>query len=173
MQNYLEGFAGFCPLCSQSVVGRVQEHACFVGSKRRLWILERELDVMIVTSGSGKRYETEVTGWTQRFVRGEEVYTKTMPDGAPVLLSRIEAGQKGVVVERRVDDKTLALPSVLAVPVKASEARGAPISKPKTKVQEIDLSSWSDELSKGASSFLEKKTKQNELRKKHVSKYNK
>lgn len=174
MQNYLEGFLGFCPLCSKPVVGRMQSHACFVVSKRRLWILEREMDMMVVTSGSGKKYETECTGWTRRFVRGDEVYTKTMADGTPVLLSRIEAGQRGVVMERHVEDKTLALPSAgpTVVPPKDTGVRGSSIiKKPTGKVKEVDLTSWADELSKGASRFAEKRTKQNELRRQHVAKY--
>jgi hypothetical protein len=138
-----------------------------VGSKRRLWILEKEMDTMIVTSGSGKKYETEVTGWVRRFVRGEEVYTKTMADGTPVLLSRIEAGQRGVVMERHVEDNTLALPS--AGPTSQTKQSNGTTGK----AREVDLTSWADELSKGVSRFAEKRAKQNELRRQHVAKYKK
>lgn len=121
---------------------------------------------------NGKTYETDLDGWTRRFVRGEEIYTKTVGDGAVALLHRIEAAQAGIVVEKRDTDRTTLLPSVLAQakPTVVQPLRLSPAPK---KAEVFDLSEWDvgTQVSKEAARMSALSARQEALRKKHVAKY--
>jgi hypothetical protein len=88
----------------------------------------------------GTTYETDVTRWSPRTVRGEQFFTKTLEPGVIAVITREYAAQYGVHVDRAVViDATLALPSVMggswtptyqAAPVPPVKSRRKP-AKPK------------------------------------------
>lgn len=175
VQNYLRGFFGFCIRCGIVLRG---DHLKTCkrgpnGEPRRLLITSWEATDVIVTV-NGKKYQTSNTGWTRRTVRGTDMFTKTVGDGAIAVLHRLEAAQAGVVMERDGLDATSALPSATSTVNYKPMHKPRPVpakAAPKPKV--LDLSEWDvgTQIQKEAARMSALADKREALRKKHVTKY--
>lgn len=177
VQNYRKGFGGFCPWCGIVIrEGAIHAEGCSKATqqdgKRRLLITDWETTTLIVNV-NGKQYETETTGWTQRTVRNEIMWTKRVAPDALALLHHIEAMQAGIVYEKQ-RDPTESIPSVYSVTPSSYEKTPTPSRSAQAprRSSAANLNRWSiaQQLSEEAerlmsSSFADR------LRRQHVARY--
>lgn len=106
VQNYRAEVLGFCPWCAGLLLTshlpngwgvRLQPPCPFCG--KMVFVMDREWDIVRVTSGDGRQFETDNTGWKRMFVQGQDRFYKRVGNaGEMVVLTYAEALAKNVVV---------------------------------------------------------------------------